>query len=110
MVRIWALRHSSRGGIIARPLANLMIKKPSSFAVLSLAAVTAACAGTAARAPSTAQAPAPSSQIAAKTAGLEKKDGFIPIYLDNKTGKILLEIPRDSMRVLMFIGQATGLG
>jgi len=54
--------------------------------------------------------PSPASPIAAKTAGFEKKDGFIPIYLDNKTGKILLEIPRDSMRVLMFTGLATGLG
>ena len=41
---------------------------------------------------------------------MEKKDGFIPIYLDNKQGKLLLEIPRDSMRVLMFYGLATGLG
>lgn len=41
---------------------------------------------------------------------MEKKDGFIPIYLDNKSGKIMLEIPRDSMRVLMFYGLATGLG
>ena len=41
---------------------------------------------------------------------MEKKDGFIPIYLDNRSGKILLEIPRDSMRVLMFYGLATGLG
>jgi hypothetical protein len=57
-----------------------------------------------------AAAPAPASPIAAKTAGLEKKDGFIPIYLDNKSGKILLEIPRDSMRVLMFTSLATGLG
>ena len=57
-----------------------------------------------------ASAPAPASPIAAKTAGFEKKDGFIPIYLDNKTGKILLEVPRDSMRVLMFTNLATGLG
>ena len=41
---------------------------------------------------------------------MEKKDGFIPIYLDNKSGKIYLEIPRDSMRALMFFSLATGLG
>ncbi|MGH7718164.1 MAG: hypothetical protein ACREON_04890, partial [Gemmatimonadaceae bacterium] len=41
---------------------------------------------------------------------MEKRDGFIPVYLDAKTGKIHLEIPRDSMRVLLFITQATGLG
>ena len=58
-----------------------------------------------------ATAPAPAaSPIDAKTAGFEKKDGFIPLYLDNKTGKIYLELPRDSMRALMFVSLATGLG
>lgn len=51
-----------------------------------------------------------SASIASKTAGYEKRDGFIPVYLDDKTGKILLEIPRDSLRVLHYINQATGLG
>lgn len=41
---------------------------------------------------------------------MEKRDGFIPVYLDNKQGKILLEIPRDSLRTLMFMSLATGLG
>jgi hypothetical protein len=82
--------------------------------VLPLALVSSAALGCASTSPKTTTAPAPAaggaSTIAAKTAGLEKKDGFIPIYLDNKAGKILLEIPRDSMRVLMFTGLATGLG
>ena len=77
--------------------------KRASLVLLFLAGCTSAT-----QQPST--APAPASPIAAKTAGLEKKDGFIPIYLDNKAGKILLEIPRDSMRVLMFTSLATGLG
>lgn len=77
--------------------------------LFSLAAAVAGCTS-ATQKPATAPAPAAASGIAAKTAGLEKKDGFIPIYLDNKAGKILLEIPRDSMRVLMFTGLATGLG
>ena len=41
---------------------------------------------------------------------MERKDGFIPLYIDNKQGKLLLELPRDSMQVLMFFGLATGLG
>ena len=45
-----------------------------------------------------------------KTAGMERRDGFIPILLDNKQGKIFLEIPRDSMRTLMMVTLATGLG
>ena len=51
-----------------------------------------------------------SSTIAAKTAGYEKRDGFLPLYFDPKSGKLLLEIPRDSMRALHFVNQATGLG
>jgi uncharacterized protein DUF4953/uncharacterized protein DUF5117 len=48
--------------------------------------------------------------ISSRTRGLDKRDGFIPIYLDAAHGKIYLEIPRDSMRALYFVSQATGLG
>jgi hypothetical protein len=41
---------------------------------------------------------------------MERRDGFIPLYIDSKQGKLLLEIPRDSMRALMFVTLATGLG
>jgi hypothetical protein len=62
---------------------------------------------------STAAAPAPSpapATIAARTAGLERRDGFIPFYLNDRTGAVLLEIPRDSLRVLVMTTLATGLG
>jgi len=48
--------------------------------------------------------------IAAKTTGFERRDGFLPIYVDAKSGKLLLELPRDSVRALLLISQATGLG
>ena len=48
--------------------------------------------------------------IATRTAGYEKSDGFIPIYIDPRQGKLFLEIPRDSTRALMVVTQATGLG
>lgn len=48
--------------------------------------------------------------MASKTRGLEKRDGLIPMYLDPTQGKLLLEIPRDSMRVLLFQQLSTGLG
>ena len=88
-----------------------MINRASALSLVLVSSVAAGCASPA-RTASTSPSPAAASAagIAAKTAGLEKKDGFIPIYLDNKTGKIMLEIPRDSMRVLMFTGLATGLG
>ena len=41
---------------------------------------------------------------------MERRDGFLPIYLDPRQGRILLELPRDSARALLMISQATGLG
>src|SRR4051812_38738359 len=51
-----------------------------------------------------------SASIAARTNGMERRDGFLPIYLDPRQGRILLELPRDSTRALFMITQATGLG
>ena len=51
-----------------------------------------------------------STSIAARTAGMERRDGFLSIYLDARQGHILLELPRDSTRALLMITQATGLG
>src|SRR5690242_3833301 len=38
--------------------------------------------------------------IGARTGGMERRDGLIPLYLDDRQGKLYLEIPRDSLRVL----------
>ncbi len=55
--------------------------------------------------------PAPiATSIANRTSGLLRRDGFLPIYLDEARGHILLELPRDSTRALFLITQATGLG
>ena len=54
-----------------------------------------------------AQAPA---TIASKTTGFERRDGFVPVYLESRGGRILLELPRDSTRVLFLVSQATGFG
>ena len=48
--------------------------------------------------------------ISSKTTGFERRDGFIPAYVDGKSGKLLLELPRDSTRALLLVSQATGLG
>ena len=62
----------------------------------------------------TSSAPGPErateSNAQSKLAGTERRDGFIPILLDAKQGKIYLELPRDSTRALMFVSLATGLG
>jgi hypothetical protein len=39
---------------------------------------------------------------------MERRKGFIPIYLDSRPGRILLEPPRDSTRALLMITQAAG--
>jgi hypothetical protein len=41
---------------------------------------------------------------------MERRAGLIPIYLDDRQGRVFLEIPRDSLRVLAFFQQSTGLG
>jgi hypothetical protein len=74
-----------------------------------LAAQQAAAQQAAAPGPAATAAVQPAT-IAARTAGLEKRDGFIPLYLNDKTGAIWLEIPRDSTRALMLTTLATGLG
>ena len=79
------------------------------LAVIAVFSLLAGCASTSA----VSQTPGTTSGTTApvsKTAGLERRDGFIPILLDNKQGKIYLEIPRDSMRALMMTSLATGLG
>ncbi|MBI5601027.1 MAG: zinc-dependent metalloprotease [Gemmatimonadetes bacterium] len=55
------------------------------------------------------QAPA-ATTIAARTAGLERHDGFVPVYLNDRTGAVWLELPRDSSRMLLMTTLATGLG
>src|SRR5688572_3625661 len=56
------------------------------------------------------QGPAIATSIAARTPGMDRRAGLIPVYLDDRQGRIFLEIPRDSMRVLAFFQQSTGLG
>src|SRR4051812_5389325 len=87
-----------------RPLPGaLAIALAASFGV---AADTATAQGT----PPSQPAAGPSPSISARTTGYEKLDGFIPIYLDSRQGKLLLELPRDSTRLLLVVTQATGLG
>jgi hypothetical protein len=55
-------------------------------------------------------AAAPATSIAARTQGMEKRDGFVPVYRDTAQGRLYLELPRDSARMLAFFTLATGLG
>jgi hypothetical protein len=62
----------------------------------------------AARRPAAAQPGAPAA--AAPAAAAERLDGFLPLRHDARTGKVLIELPGDSTRVLLLTSLATGLG
>jgi hypothetical protein len=51
----------------------------------------------------------PAATIAERTAGFVRRDGFIPVYTNDRTGQVLLEL-RDSTRALFLAVLATGLG
>jgi hypothetical protein len=48
--------------------------------------------------------------IATKTAGMERRAGLLTLHVDRKEGQLFLELPQDSLRLLHFASQATGLG
>jgi hypothetical protein len=50
------------------------------------------------------------STIADRTAGMQKLDGFFPLYWDDKTGSLFIEIPRFDTEFLLNVGLAAGLG
>lgn len=52
----------------------------------------------------------PLPSIAEKTEGMEKRDGFIPLYWDARTGKIWLEISRFDREFLYYVSLPAGMG
>jgi hypothetical protein len=67
--------------------------------------------------PRTSQAPAQSSaqqpgirSIADATAGMERRDGYFPLYWDAARGRLLLEVPRVGEEFLYLTSLATGVG
>src|SRR5256885_12064615 len=53
---------------------------------------------------------APSTTLAARTAGFERRDGFVPLYLDGRQGRLYAELPRETMRALFWVSLASGFG
>src|SRR5262245_41191791 len=53
---------------------------------------------------------APATSIAQRTGGLERRDGFLPFYVDPARGRVLLEVPRLNEDLLYFVQVAKGLG
>jgi hypothetical protein len=57
-----------------------------------------------------AQQPTQAPSIAAKTAGLKRIDGFVPLYWDAKTGKMWLEIDHFNEELLYITALSAGVG
>ncbi|MCC7417957.1 MAG: zinc-dependent metalloprotease [Acidobacteria bacterium] len=60
--------------------------------------------------PAAAQAPQPAATIAQRTAGLQRLDGFLPLYLDAARGRALMEISKFGEDVLYYVQYATSPG
>jgi hypothetical protein len=54
--------------------------------------------------------PAAPQSIEQRAAGMQKLDGFFPLYWDERAGNLYLEIPRFDSEFLMTTGLAAGLG
>ena len=81
----------------------------------ALAALVAGCATgrppeTAAPPEAAANGPAALPTVGAKTAGMERHDGFMPVYWDARAGKVWLEVPALDTDLLYVVSLAAGLG
>ncbi len=84
---------------------------PATRAAACVAASFALASGALAQAPGQSpQRSAVGTDIAAATSRMDRRDGFLPLYLDGESGKLLAELPRDSSRMLVCTELATGLG
>src|SRR5690606_33332368 len=90
---------------------NLSVILPALPLAIALIAGGCATGGATASTPG-----APTTQVAPAagwgqhTAGLERRDGFVPVWISPDGGKLHLELPADSLRALLHVKQATGLG
>jgi hypothetical protein len=55
-----------------------------------------------------AQGPLPS--IAEKTRGMDRRDGFVPVYWDAAAGKLWMEVPRAGEELIYVVSLPSGLG
>jgi len=77
---------------------------------LAFAAILSAQDRTGQRAPAAANAPANMPTIEQRTSGLQKLDGFFPLYWDARAGRIYLEVNRFSTEVMYLDQLVGGLG
>ncbi len=90
-------------------------RRPSRHAVVAagIAAVALAILPASASAQAAPAAPAPpevATSIASRTGGFERRDGFVPLHLDTKQGRLYAELPRQPLRALFWTSLASGFG
>jgi Met-zincin/Domain of unknown function (DUF5117) len=80
--------------------------------LLSASALALLTAGLAAQAPAPrpGQGAGPVQTIDARTSGFQKLDGYMPLYWDEKTGSLWMEINKFDTELLYSTGLAAGLG
>jgi hypothetical protein len=78
--------------------------------LLTIALVGGRSADVAAQAGGQGGRPGPLPAIADRTAGLQKIDGFVPLYWDERAGTMLLEVPWLDREFLLSTGLSAGLG
>ena len=81
---------------------------PTARTLMSVVLLAGAAGATAQ--PSTPPARVAPPSIEAKTAGMQKLDGFVPLYWDEAEGRVYLEIARFGVEMLHSNGFASGLG
>src|SRR3954469_14867622 len=87
-----------------------MTKLCAVLLVLFTACATAPPPPAPAPVPAPAPAPAPRNEIAAKTAKMQKLDGYLPLFWDADAGKLYLQIARPGEEMIHVTGMAEGVG
>ncbi len=88
----------------------LRVFTPLSLALFLVAPIGAVKNAQAPPAQTSAARGGPGQTISARTAGMQKLDGFFPIYWDEPTGSLFIEIPKLNYEFLYQTGLAAGLG
>lgn len=90
----------------ALPTGQIPMSRPFPAVALALALSLPVAAQT----PPTPAAPAPVLSIAARTDGLVRMDGFMPLFWDERGGRLLMEIARFDRDLLYVVSLPAGLG
>lgn len=88
--------------------ARLSVSSIARALAVALVTIFLIGAPTEAQRPGGGSTPLPS--IAEKTAGMERMDGFLPLYWDSDMGQLWMEIPQLDLEMIHYVGYGAGLG